>query len=457
MKAAPLALGVMLASCRAPHAETRAASWPSRVEPSRGDVTTRTPSDAETREALLIAAMVARVSRARGIAAPARVPGVVLTRAALIAQVREHVAREIPIEAIRSEALEMKLLGFVPTALDYEEAEFSLLEAQLSGYYEPADKTMYLAADLPEKEARATLAHELVHALQDTRWDLLKRSAYHPGESDHALANAALHEGDATSAMFDVGLADEHPGHSAVEINDDSFAAKMREGIAEGPGAELPEIMRTSLAAPYLYGVLFVHALRRRGGWDEVNRAWDDPPATTEQILHLDKYDAREAALAVEPPAFASLGAGWSAVDSDTFGELGARLYFEQWMDVRTARHAAAGWGGDRGSLLRRGDDAGLAWRLRYDVGSAAPDELSKRAFYALSSALEQRFGPAASKVPATFVCIERKELGPLAIARSVRDLVFVAGPTHAVGEHWANAGSCAGAKTWAEEILARP
>ena len=53
--------------------------------------------------------------------------------------------------------------------------------------------------------------------------------------------------------------------------------------------------MRTSLAAPYIYGTLFVHALRRRGGWDAVNRAWDDPPTTSEQILHVDKWLAHEA------------------------------------------------------------------------------------------------------------------------------------------------------------------
>ena len=31
---------------------------------------------------------------------------------------------------------------------------------------------MYMASDLGDEEAEATLAHELVHALQDQRWNL---------------------------------------------------------------------------------------------------------------------------------------------------------------------------------------------------------------------------------------------------------------------------------------------
>ena len=50
---------------------------------------------------------------------------------------------------------------------------------------------------------------------------------------------------------------------------------------------------------------MFVNALRRRslakrgvagGGWDAVDEAWRSPPTTTEQLLHMAKYDAHEPA-----------------------------------------------------------------------------------------------------------------------------------------------------------------
>ena len=122
---------------------------------------------------------------------------------ALIARVKAHVDREVPPEAIRHEGLELQLFGFVPVGVDYEAETFKLLQAQLAGFYEETDGTMYMAGDLDEMTADATLSHELVHALQDQRWNLGSLSRYRPGEDDRTSALAALAEGDATSAMAD--------------------------------------------------------------------------------------------------------------------------------------------------------------------------------------------------------------------------------------------------------------
>src|SRR6202021_3921174 len=116
--------------------------------------------------------MLHRVELARGIKSSKPVPGVLLDRPALIARVKDHVTRELPPEAIRNEGLALQLFGFIPTKFDYEAEEYRLLQDQLAGYYEPADGTMYMASDLGDEEAEATLADELVHALQDHRWDL---------------------------------------------------------------------------------------------------------------------------------------------------------------------------------------------------------------------------------------------------------------------------------------------
>ncbi|HEY6462733.1 MAG TPA: hypothetical protein VIY73_21335, partial [Polyangiaceae bacterium] len=309
------------------------------------------PVDKEPREKRLIERMLKRVELARGLTATRPVPGVVMDRAALIARVKEHVARELPPEAIRDEGLALQLFGFIPTQFDYERAEYDLLEAQLAGYYEPADGTMYMASDLGDDEAEATLAHELVHALQDQRWNLAERSKYRPGDGDRSEAVSALAEGDATSAMFDVMIASAAPGanKSAIDLPDDVFAEQIRAGMNEGPGANAPHVMRTSLAAPYIYGTLFVHALRRRGGWDAVNRAWDEAPTTSEQILHLDKWLAHEAAIPVKAPPFTALGPGWRVEDEDSEGEIGARIAFEEWMDPKAAAMHSSAWGGDRG------------------------------------------------------------------------------------------------------------
>jgi hypothetical protein len=401
-----------------------------------------------------VARTLRRVESVRGLVATKSVPGVVLPREQLIARVRAHVARELPPEVIRNEGRVLQLFGFVPTDFDYEAAMYKLLQAQLAGYYEPSDGTMYMAGDLEGEDAKATLAHELVHALQDQRWDLEARSRYRPGQGDSAEAVSALAEGDATSAMLDVMIARALPGRglSAANLPEEVFSEQMRQALAVSPGAESPRVMRSSLIAPYLYGTLFVNVLRRRGGWDAVNRAWDQPPTTSEQILHVDKWDAHEPALKVDAPSFAALGAGWTVADEDSEGELGARLAFEEWMTPSAAASASAGWGGDRGVLLTDGDRAAFAWRLRFDA-TAKADELATRSFAALARGLTDSLGPAAVS-DAHFVCRERSDRGPLAVGLVGNDLVFALGPAQASPAAWKSGGTCVTSRRWIREIV---
>lgn len=421
---------------------------------------------AGARETRLVARMLRHVETARGLESKRPVPGVLLDRHALIAQVREHVSRELPSEAIVDEGLELALLGFIPTQFDYEGAEYALLQDQLAGYYEPADGTMYMASDLDEEAASETLAHELVHALQDQRWNLADRSKYVPGQGDRSEAVSALAEGDATSAMLDVVLARTFPGKgmTAIDLPDEEFAKQIRSSMATGPGASAPHIMRTSLVAPYIYGTLFVNALRRQGGWSSVDHAWDDPPATSEQILHVEKWASHEPAIAIAAPTFRSLTGDWKVVDEDSEGELGVRLAFEEWMDAKAAADLSAGWGGDRGVLLRSGDKGAFAWRLRYDPGKT-PGEGAARVWPALVKALDARLGATGGGAPApaarsrgkgdtsTFVCHERSDRGPFAVARSEGDLIFVVGPASTGAGGWKSAGDCALARRWTREI----
>ncbi len=410
-----------------------------------------------SREERLIARMLKKVSEVRGLAATRTVPGVTLARDALIARVKAHVAKEVPPEAIREEGLALQLLGFVPLAFDYEAATFKLLEAQLAGFYEPADGTMYMAADLDDDNADATLAHELVHALQDQHYDLKPHSKYAPGESDRSGAFAALAEGDATSAMADVLVARAAKGKTALDLPEETFVAQVLGSVSSGPAASAPHVMRTSLVSPYIYGTLFVHALRRSGGWAAVDRAWKDLPVTTEQILHVAKWTAREPALDVKAPSFAALGEGWTVGDQDTYGELGLRLAFEEWMGTDDAAIAAGGWGGDRAVLVNgSGGRTALAIRIRYDASEPPGDGYARRAFASLARGLETALGRPKAR-DAAFACVERKQLGPLAVVRAGRDVTLIVAPTRSEAGAWGAASDCALAKRWAAEIAAMP
>jgi hypothetical protein len=409
------------------------------------------PEDA-ARQQRLIGRMLTKVSAVRGLQATRDVPGKTLARDRLLARVKEHVAVEVPNTAIRNEGLVLQLMGFVPSTFDYEKETFALLEAQLAGYYEPADHTMYLAADLDDDNARATLAHELVHALQDHHWDLASRSKYKPGQGDLSSARSALAEGDATSAMLDVLIAD--TGRTALDVPPELFSEQILTSMDKGPGASAPHVMRASLVSPYIDGTLFVHALRRKGGWKAVDQAWENPPLTSEQILHLDKYELHEAALEVAPPTLAALGSGWTVAEADTYGELGTRLTFAEWMDAKRAADAASHWGGDRGILLQKGaHEYAFAWRIRYDKPAIKADSgvYADTSYGAVLAGLEAKVAPASKQAGA---CIQRKGLGPIALQRKGRDLMIVIGPTELSKESKATS-DCPMMQKWLGELIA--
>ena len=401
-----------------------------------------------------VARTLALVSEMRGIASTKPVPGVKLDRNQLVARVKEKALREYPPEALRREGLLLQIVGFAPPTFDYLAQMMKLLDAQLEGFYEPKNGTMYLASDLKGPQAQATLAHELVHALQDQKWDLRKRSDYKPGRGDESMALACLAEGDATSLMLDFLM---KPEKTALDIPDEALRELLAGGMNLGDVQSVPHILRSTLIAPYMEGLGFVHELRRKGDWKAVDRAWERPPTTTEQVLHIDKWEASEGPLVVPAPTGAALGEGWVKDDEDTFGELGFQLTFSEWMEVEDARKAAAGWGGDRTAVFTKGDQIAHAVHLRYDAagGQARSDAYAERAFGKLAPAMKKLGKPAISD--ASTICLDRKELGPLLFARSGREIVMINGPARiASGGTWTATSTCVAAKKWSDEIAAQ-
>lgn len=419
-----------------------------------GGGTTPSEGSLASKDSKQVARTLVKVSELRGIPATRAVPGVKLERDQLVARIKDKALREYPPEALRREGLLLQIIGFAPPTFDYLGEMLKLLEAQLEGFYEPKNGTMYLAADLKGPQAQATLAHELVHALQDQKWDLKKRSDYKPGRGDEAMALACLAEGDATSLMLDFIM---KPDKSALDIPAEAMRELMMSGMSTGDIQSVPHILRSTLVSPYIEGIAFVHELRKKGDWAAVDRAWERLPTTTEQILHVEKWEAQEAAIAIPAPTALSLGEGWKKDDEDTFGELGFALTFAEWMDADDARKAAAGWGGDRDAVYSKGDQIAFAVHLRYDAATPTASTYAERAFGKLAPALKKTF---ASTKPttsdATTICFDRKDLGPLLFTRKDRELVMINGPAKVAASTWSSTGTCATAKKWADEIAAQ-
>ncbi|MFS8066293.1 MAG: hypothetical protein ACMG6S_07960 [Byssovorax sp.] len=395
-----------------------------------------TPAEVETRKK--VRAMLTRVSRARGLPALREVAIKVLDREQILARIKAHVDDDVPKEAIIDEGEALAALELVPSEYDFLEGTYRLIQGRIAGFYEPEDRTMYLVDDLDDDEAEETLAHELDHALQDQTYALAPLMKYAPSQADRLGAVHALVEGDAMSAMYDVVAG------SAFNVSDKLFQSLATASTAlSAEGSAAPYVLQASLIAPYADGFSFVQALRTQGGWPAVDGAWRALPDTTEQLLHLEKYTAREPAIAVAVPATGALGAGFRAVHDDVMGEQSLRIVIEAWTGRAVAVPAAAGWGGDRYVVARRDTGAqhevALGWHLVFDTDKDADE---------MAAVLEKRFGKP---------CRERERLGPMSWARKARALAITAGPFErsAAGARPKSSGTCKTAAAWAQAMLA--
>jgi hypothetical protein len=139
----------------------------------------------------------------------------------------------------------------------------------------------------------------------------------------------------------------------------------------------VPDWMLAQLEFPYLTGAMFVAAIQADGGWPALDDAYADAPASTEQVIHAEKYLAGEEPMRVQPAALADIfGRGWRDLDATTMGEAMIDIWLtELGAENATAAAAAAGWGGDRLVVATGLDDAWvLGWRIAWDSAVEADE-----------------------------------------------------------------------------------
>jgi hypothetical protein len=278
------------------------------------------------------------------------------------------------------EAKLLALLGLIPFGSDPAAALESMITSQPAGYYVPrADRLEIVAREPFRSEVIEVIglfvgrdltfgeivSHELTHALQDQHFGLDPPSAAADNQ-DARLAHVALVEGDATLVGFELGV-------GGLVANPEDFVAFARKH-APDMGGQVPAFMQERFKFPYLDGSSFVLSLKKRGGWEAVNRAHQNPPRSSEEVLHPEKYLA-----GTDPPRLPDLSdlsvKNCDPVFEDTLGEFGIRVLLSG-ADRNLAADRAAGWGGDRAAVFERRKGGGLllVWVTDWDTPADAAE-----------------------------------------------------------------------------------
>lgn len=228
------------------------------------------------------------------------------------------------------------------------------------GYYDAENNRILLVGDSFEGVTQYAFARLAANAmLRQNQATVASRVGDCPVFSDACRALAVLVGGDwalAADQWLEVNGSEELK--QAVQALGDPH--QMIQVQAPTDFAQL------DLDLPFTAGRDFVQAIFGQGDWAQVDDVYTLPPASVEQVLHLEKYSASEAPSAMDDPSLSSvLGSGWNSLANGNLGEWLTYILLAHGIDVDSrvvesaALAAAAGWNGDQlQAFLRQSDSA---------------------------------------------------------------------------------------------------
>jgi hypothetical protein len=341
-----------------------------------------------------LARLAQRVEVARNLHFRAPVVAEHVTQAAVPALLEAELDRSTPPEQLAREQALAEALALLPRGADLRATLLSWQAQAVAGFYSPATRRLFVVQGAGAAGGIAedgVLIHELAHALQDQRSQLLAARIGVQANDDLQFALGAFLEGDALwTELRDEALASGFPQPSGAE-----FRARFE---AEAPdGAGVPLLLRESFLRQYPLGYAVAAELVARGGLAALSAALEDPPLSSEELLHRERYLLPSARRPLEwfPESVEGFAPepGCKPVTSTSYGELGIRVWLsEAGLPDAEAALGADGWDGDRAWLLRCAGGPVVAWLIQLDSESEAR-ELEERA---RSTGWTQRAGLAA-------------------------------------------------------------
>lgn len=326
--------------------------------------------------------------------------------------VTNNVAKQFGSEGSEGYTRALVKMGLLQEYVDITEMMVSLAQSQAAAYYDPERETYFLLmTNMPSLYFDIITSHELCHGLQDQYYDLAAFMWGDPDSlmdnQDRAQARQSLIEGEATWVMTVWSTMEQLQKQDLsgmgflisaalrVQANMDLdtlldlserqvtvYGDECRDLVdAVKASRDLPRFFLQSLFSAYTHGALMVDEVKAEGGWEAVDALFENPPESTEQVLHPEKLTGkRESPVDVRlPDLIERMPESWTLREQDVLGELGIRILLQIWRDdndrdLTLSRSAAAGWGGDRYYYFEgeHGKSHLLVWKTVWDTPSDA-------------------------------------------------------------------------------------
>lgn len=252
----------------------------------------------------------------------------------------------------------LEAFGFIPKGFPLDSFMIDVLTDQVAGLYDPKAKEFYIADWIPADEQRDVMAHELTHALEDQSYDIERWIKAARPNDDAELARDAVSEGSALAAMVDYALRDNHIGvRDLPDVTLLLRSGALAEMDKDPNLAKAPAYIRDALLFPYLAGTTFSQQfLKAHAGWPDLKLVFQNPPVSTQQILHPDFYLKGVGPQKVTLPEWKGLvPADWKLLEENVLGEFSLQELLKQYIGQQRADDLAPAWDGDRYAVFESG------------------------------------------------------------------------------------------------------
>ena len=280
-------------------------------------------------------------------------------------EVRHYLAakltEELPPDRARGISLTYQLFGMMPDSVDLRGVLLALLTEQVVGYYDPDSATLFGVAGAPQTQRDLMAAHELVHALQGQHV-ALDSVLSDRNNNDRTSAAQAVFEGQAMLASMQVVA-----GGQDIVANDEVWQlvrdqAALAQESMPGLGAA-PMVIREGLLFPYIEGAEFMRWWELQSGRGDSVPFGPRFPASTEQVLHPERYGSGDA-----PVAITIAPMNGATIHEDVLGELEVKLLAATLSGAaRPSYQPAIGWAGDRFRVVESSAGPALVWFIALD------------------------------------------------------------------------------------------
>ncbi|HEY4949542.1 MAG TPA: hypothetical protein VIH88_04335 [Candidatus Acidoferrales bacterium] len=245
----------------------------------------------------------------------------------------------------------LEAFGLIPKGFPLDSFMLDVLTDQVAGLYDPKAKEFYIANWIPVDEQRTVMSHELTHALEDQSFHIDSWIKAARPNDDAELARDAVSEGSAMAAMVDFEMLDQKV--SVRDVPDVTLlirAGALSEMDKDPNLAKAPLYIRDELLFPYLAGTGFTQEfLKAHTGWQDLHLIFQNPPVSTQQIIHPDLYLHGVKPEVVALPEWKGLvPSDWNLLEENTMGEFGVEEILKQLLDENRAELLAPAWKGDR-------------------------------------------------------------------------------------------------------------